>query len=83
MTPRAYASPEAFKQALEQRLRTATQTGPRLARQRQLLVFQRFLGRIVAIFGDAVTLKGGLRADRVQCPERLGGTLRFYHREAA
>ncbi len=60
MTARAYASPEAFKQALEQRLRTASQTGPGLPRRRQLLVFQRFLARIVVVFGDAVTLKGGL-----------------------
>ncbi len=60
MTTRAYASPEAFKHAVEQRLRTATQTGPGLARRRQLLVFERFLARVVAIFGDAATLKGGL-----------------------
>jgi predicted nucleotidyltransferase component of viral defense system len=49
--PRSYASPLAFRQALEQRLR---------ARERQLLVFERFLARIIGIFGDAVTLKGGL-----------------------
>jgi hypothetical protein len=39
MTVRAYASPEAFKQALEQRLRSATRTGSEFARRRQLLVF--------------------------------------------
>lgn len=60
MTIRSYASPEAFKQALEQRLRASTRTGPELARRRQLLVFDRFLARIVAVMGDAVTLKGGL-----------------------
>jgi len=60
MMARAYASPEAFKQALEQRLRAAAQTGPRLRRSRQLLVFERFLARIAAVFGDAATLKGGL-----------------------
>jgi Nucleotidyl transferase AbiEii toxin, Type IV TA system len=60
MTARAYATPEAFKQALEQRLRTGAQTGPRLRRSRQLLVFERFLARIAAVFGDAATLKGGL-----------------------
>lgn len=60
MTTRNYASPTAFKQAVEQRLRTGAQTGPRLRRSRQLLVFERFLARIVAIFGDAATLKGGL-----------------------
>jgi Nucleotidyl transferase AbiEii toxin, Type IV TA system len=60
MTTRAYVSPEAFKQAVEQRLRTASQTGPGLPRRRQLLVFERFLARVVAVFGDAATLKGGL-----------------------
>lgn len=60
MTVRAYSSPLAFKQALEQRLRTATGTGAELVRKRQLLVFDRFLARIVAVLGDAVTLKGGL-----------------------
>ncbi len=60
MTPRTYSSPEAFKQALEQRLRSATKTGGEFARKRQLLVFDRFLARIVAVLGDAATLKGGL-----------------------
>lgn len=60
MTVRTYPSPEAFKQALEQRLRASTQTGPEFARKRQLLVFDRFLARIVAVLGDAATLKGGL-----------------------
>jgi hypothetical protein len=55
-----YSSPEAFKQALEQRLRGATDTGSDFARKRQLLVFDRFLARIVAVFGDTATLKGGL-----------------------
>ncbi len=48
MTPRTYASPEAFKQALEQRLRTFVTSGAGLARKRQLLVFERFLARVVA-----------------------------------
>ena len=60
MTVHAYASPEAFKQALEQRLRTSAKTGTDLARKRQLLVFDRFLARVAAMFGDAVMLKGGL-----------------------
>jgi hypothetical protein len=70
MTFRTYSSPEAFKQALEQRLRTSTKSGPQFARERQLLVFDRFLARIVAVLGDAVTLKGGLaletRIDRAR-----------------
>ena len=60
MTIRTYSSPEAFKQALEQRLRTSAKTGAEFARKRQLLVFDRFLARIVAVLGDAATLKGGL-----------------------
>jgi Nucleotidyl transferase AbiEii toxin, Type IV TA system len=60
MTTRAYSSPEAFKQALEQRLRATVKTGADFARKRQLLVFDRFLARIVSVLGDAATLKGGL-----------------------
>jgi hypothetical protein len=60
MTVRTYPSPEAFKQALEQRLRASTKSGPELPRKRQLLVFHRFLARVVAVLGDAATLKGGL-----------------------
>jgi len=60
MTPRNCPSPEAFKQALEQRLRSSAATGGEFARRRQLLVFDRFLARIVAALGDAATLKGGL-----------------------
>jgi hypothetical protein len=60
MTPRTHGSAEAFKQALEQRLRTATGTGVEFARRRQLLVFSRFIARIGAVLGDAARLKGGL-----------------------
>jgi len=70
MTARTYASPEAFKQALEGRLRTATKTGAGFARMRQLLVFDRFLARVDAVLGDAAILKGGLvleiRIDRAR-----------------
>jgi hypothetical protein len=57
---RTYASPEAFKQALEQRLRASAPTGVAFARKRQLLVFDRFLARVADVLGDAATLKGGL-----------------------
>lgn len=60
MTIRTYSSPGAFKQALEQRLRTSATSGAEFARKRQLLVFDRFLARIVAVLGDDATLKGGL-----------------------
>jgi len=70
VTARTYASPETFKQALEQRLRSAAANGPDFARRRQLLVFDRFLARVVAVLGDAATLKGGLvlelRLDRAR-----------------
>jgi Nucleotidyl transferase AbiEii toxin, Type IV TA system len=60
VTIRAYSSPAAFKQALEERLRTSAKTGAEFARKRQLLVFDRFLARVVAVIGEAATLKGGL-----------------------
>jgi hypothetical protein len=60
VTVRTYSSPEAFRQALEQRLRTSTKSGAEHARKRQLLVFDRFLARVVAALGDKATLKGGL-----------------------
>lgn len=57
---RAYRTAAAFKQALEQRLRDASPSGTDFARRRQLVVFDRFLARVVLELGDAVTLKGGL-----------------------
>ncbi|MEN8148295.1 MAG: nucleotidyl transferase AbiEii/AbiGii toxin family protein [Planctomycetota bacterium] len=58
---RSFATPEAFRQALEHRLRErASGSGQELARLRQLLVFDRFLARIAATFGDRAVLKGGL-----------------------
>lgn len=60
MTSRTYDSPPAFKAALEMHLRAASKGGLDFARRRQLLVFDRFLARVVAILADAVTLKGGL-----------------------
>lgn len=60
MAQQTYASPQSFKQALEQRLKTASSSGADFTRKRQLLVFDRFLARIVAVMGDAALLKGGL-----------------------
>lgn len=69
-TPRAYSSPQAFKQALEQRLRGASKGGGEFVRRRQLLVFDRFLARVVASLDENVILKGGLvlelRLDRAR-----------------
>ncbi len=63
MTIREYGTAAAFKQALEQRLRTETSSGPDFSRRRQLLVFERFLARVQQEFGDAVILKGGLAVE--------------------
>jgi len=69
--PKTYATPEAFRVALEQRLRTeARSRGRDLARLRQLLVFDRFLARVFQHLGDHVIAKGGitleLRLDRAR-----------------
>ncbi len=60
MNPRTYESPAAFKRALEDRIKAGSKTGVDFARRRQLLVFDRFLARVAATFGDAAILKGGL-----------------------
>lgn len=57
---RRYDSPKAFKQALEQRLKSSAIDGEHLARKRQIIVFERFLARATHVFGEDVTLKGGL-----------------------
>lgn len=77
MTIRTDSSPEAFKQALDQRLRTSTKTGPEFARKRQLLVFDRFLARVMVVLGvvlgDAATLEGGSCSSfGSNAPERRG-----------
>lgn len=47
MTEPRYATPEAFKHALETRLRNdARAAGVPMGRRRQLLVFDRFLARV-------------------------------------
>lgn len=55
-----YATAAAFKQAVETRLRTSSASGVDFARRRQLLVFDRFLARIVSELGESFMLKGGL-----------------------
>jgi hypothetical protein len=58
---RTYATPLAFKAAVEQRLRNeAAVSGMDLQRRRQLFVFDRFLARLFHELRDAVVLKGGL-----------------------
>ncbi len=59
MPPQTYASPEAFRQALERRIRTAA-GAPGIARFRQVLVFDRFLARMFQHFGERAIVKGGV-----------------------
>jgi hypothetical protein len=66
-----YKTPEAFKTALEQRVRArAEASGATMDRVRQLLVFDRFIARVTRTFGDRLILKGGvvleLRLDRAR-----------------
>jgi hypothetical protein len=60
MSGQAYLSPAAFKQSLESRLRNRASGGDRVSKVRQLVVFDRFMARVVSEFGDEVVLKGGL-----------------------
>lgn len=68
---RTYRTPEAFKQALEGRLRAATN----MNRARQLLVMERYYARIAVAFGDEVIVKGGMvleqRLDRARTTKDL------------
>lgn len=56
MKPLAYKTPEAFKAAIDQRLRQVAGAGIAITRRRQLLVFDRHLARIALVFGDAAVL---------------------------
>lgn len=61
MTPNRYQTPQGFKVALETRLRHKAQTpAVPISRVRQLLVFDRWLARLVAVLGDRLILKGGI-----------------------
>jgi hypothetical protein len=61
MSDARYATPAAFKQALEDRIRRqARADGVDMGRFRQLQVFDRFLARVFAELGDRVVVKGGV-----------------------
>ncbi len=85
MIPKTYKTPEAFKMALEQRLRSPSAGGPDLARRRQLVVYHRFLARLVTILGDRVILKGGLviefRIERARMTKDIDLRLSGSHNE--
>lgn len=53
-----YATPAAFKEALETRIRQRYPSS--ISRVRQLFVFSRYLARVVQVIGNAATLKGGV-----------------------
>jgi hypothetical protein len=56
-----YKTPEAFKTALEERVRRrASSEGTTMDRVRQLLLFDRFIARANQAFGDRILLKGGV-----------------------
>lgn len=55
-----YTTPAGFKQALEQRLRNDLPPTHDLRYARQLVVFSRFLARLLLAFGESARLKGGL-----------------------
>jgi hypothetical protein len=57
----SYATAEAFRQALEARLRAAAIARKQpLPRVRQRIVFDRFLARVFRVFGDRAVIKGGV-----------------------
>jgi len=60
MKSRTYSTPAAFRTALEARLRQSGRADADFPRHRQLVVFERFLARIVVVFGPTAVLKGGL-----------------------
>jgi hypothetical protein len=76
--PRSYATPLAFKTAVEQRLRNeAAVSEMDLQRRRQLFVFDRFLARLFHVLDDAVVLKGGLVIElRLERARTTGAVLR-------
>lgn len=61
MTTRRYATADALKRALEARLAKETkQSGEKIQRLRQLVVFDRFLARLQEAFHGRVVVKGGV-----------------------
>jgi hypothetical protein len=58
---RRFASSDAFKASIETRLRAeATMSGGNVQRLRQMVVFDRFLARVHAVFPERVIVKGGV-----------------------
>lgn len=58
---RRFASPDAFKASIEARLNAeARRSGTNVQRLRQMVVFDRFLARVHAVFPERVIVKGGV-----------------------
>ena len=69
-----YGDGGAFRQALEQRLKTrAGEDGARLARDRKRVAFDRLLARLATIAPDSWLLKGGFALD-LRLAERARAT---------
>jgi predicted nucleotidyltransferase component of viral defense system len=61
MEIKSYATPKAFMIALNDRLKAHASKARRAPwRMQQLVIFERFLARVVVEFADAMVLKGGL-----------------------
>src|SRR5689334_5263035 len=58
---RRYATPEAYRRALEERVAQLARAARRpINRYRQLLLFERYLLRLQAEYGPALLVKGGV-----------------------
>lgn len=68
-----YADSEAFRAALEARLRQAATGDQDLARRRRTVAFDRFLARLAVSQGDAWILKGGAALE-FRMPDRARAT---------
>ncbi len=68
-----YADAEAFRAALEARLRQASTGDQDLARRRRIVAFDRFLARLAVAAGDDWVLKGGAALE-FRMPDRARAT---------
>lgn len=78
---RKFVTPLAFKQSLEERLRSRAQaTGVVMHRLRQVLIYERFLERVFRVFEDRCVLKGGfvleLRTSRARATKDVDLSLK-------
>ena len=59
MKKRTYATPSSFKQALESRVRSlSSEKNIPIDKYRQIVVYERFLARLIEVFGPSLILKG-------------------------